>query len=246
MSNLLEIISDPDNLLAMAPEELSRILLNLTNQHLQNGIVQFSSLKAIIDVSIYQKKNHTQNILIEIELALAEAWNWLMVQGILIPAAGVNGNNGWVRLGRKARNLLELDSFYKYANSVAFPKSLLHPLIADHVWLDLARGEYDTAVFKAFKQVEIAVRQASNFSQNEYGTDLMRKAFGKNGALTIDDQSEGERDALAHLFAGAIGSYKNPHSHRTVAINDFLEAQEMVVLASHLFRIVESRSKSKC
>jgi hypothetical protein len=72
----------------------------------------------------------------------------------------------------------------------------------------------------------------------------MGKAFDKDtGPLTDKTQPEAERDALAHLFAGAIGSYKNPHSHGTVTISDSKEAQEMTMLASHLLRIVESRSK---
>ncbi len=47
----------------------------------------------------------------------------------------------------------------------------------------------------------------------------MRKAFNPdNGPLTRASDPVAEREALMHLFAGAIGSYKNPHSHRNVVI----------------------------
>lgn len=242
MATLLPaLIPDADVLLGLAPEELGEVLLRLAKEHIQNGNIHFQSIASQVRGTPGGPPGYL-NRHAEIEMALAEAWNWLIVQGLLIPTPGMSGNNGWMRLTRRAEAALQNDTFKTYARGAAFPRSLLHPSIADEVWIDLARGDLQTAVFKSFRAVEIAVRTVGRFADTDIGVPLMRKAFDKaSGPLSDQSQPEAEREALAHLFAGAIGSYKNPHSHRTVTISDVSEAQEMVVLASHLLRIIDSR-----
>lgn len=41
---------------------------------------------------------------------------------------------------------------------------------------------------------------------------------------------KGERQARSDLFAGAMGSYKNSHSHRDVDLDNPDEAYELVML----------------
>jgi uncharacterized protein (TIGR02391 family) len=122
------------------------------------------------------------------------------------------------------------------------PTATLHPSIASKVRAALKRGDLGDAVFNSFKVVEEAVREAGGYSPADIGKDLMRKAFDpEKGKLTDSTQPKAEREARAHLFAGAIGAYKNPHSHRTVNLTAPREAEEQVLLASHLLGIVDTR-----
>jgi uncharacterized protein (TIGR02391 family) len=172
-----------------------------------------------------------------------ETLDTLQRDGFIGSAPGQNGRNGYRVVTRAGEEAAASDeAFERIRAARSFPKSLLHQTTADAVWSALMRGDLDDAVLKSFRAVEEAVRDAGRFAATDYGTDLMRKAFDpKKGPLTKMSDPFSEREALAHLFAGAIGSYKNPHSHRTVGLTDPREAQEQVMLATHLLRIVDSR-----
>jgi hypothetical protein len=70
----------------------------------------------------------------------------------------------------------------------------------------------------------------------------MRRAFNiESGPLTDRTAVDAEKQALSDLFAGAIGYYKNPGSHRNVVITAD-EAVELICLASRLIKTVELRA----
>jgi uncharacterized protein (TIGR02391 family) len=90
-------------------------------------------------------------------------------------------------------------------------KNALNQTIREKVWQLFSNEQYDTAVFEAMKAVEVSVRDAAGLSAKEIGKDLMRKAFDVNAGPLTDMQAEpAERQARSDLFAGAMGSYKEP------------------------------------
>jgi uncharacterized protein (TIGR02391 family) len=231
------ILPDAEALLALEPEELAGVVL----EHLNSlGPSDISTLNRYnFGLNAPQGYEDKQVAVAE---ALMEAWMWLEREGIVAPKPGQM--NGWyfvTRRGQQVANREGLDAFRKAS---LLPKGQLHPEIAQKCWATFLRGEYDTAVFQAFKEVEVAIRSAIGAKPEEYGVDLARKAFHVDtGPLSDMSAPKAEREALAHLCAGAIGSYKNPHSHRKVALQAE-DAVEMIVLASHLLKIVTSRRKA--
>ncbi|MCX6569284.1 MAG: TIGR02391 family protein [Candidatus Aminicenantes bacterium] len=119
------------------------------------------------------------------------------------------------------------------------PSLLFHYIIVKKAYPAFQREEFDTAVFRAFKTIEVRIRQLGNLPDDLVGIPLIRKAFDPaEGPLTDFESPKAERDARAHLFAGALGCYKNPHSHRDIELS-FNQSFEMLLVASHLHRILD-------
>lgn len=242
-------VPDLDLLLAMAPAELARIVLKRL-AHFSGASQRFHTFAELNNLvgtgSIAQSPAYRGRQSDEVSAALQDALGWLMVNQIVAPVLDDPASSGWFRFTRLGRRLASNpDVSDSFRRAQQFPKELLHPLIAEKVWLSLARGDLADAVFTAFRTVEERVRRVGRYGLSDYGSDLMRRAFHpETGPLTRRSDPMAEREGLAALGAGAILSYKNPHSHRTITLTEPLEAQEMVMLASHLLRIVDNREQA--
>jgi len=251
MQALIQAIPDVEALLSLEPEELGGKLLFLLRKDLEREPGKLLHLQHVNSSQLFD--NHHNPALVyprasqpEVELALMEAWNWLEVQGLLIRASGTNGNSGFRVLSRRAKKFENAEHFVRYEVGRRLPRGMLHVRLSQTVWMAFLRGEFDSAVLQAMKAVEVAVREAAGLPASAIGVKLMHEAFAPaKGKLTDVDAEPSEQMARMALFAGAIGSYKNPQSHRDVNLDNPEEAVELIMLANHLLRIVDARSGSR-
>ena len=173
--------------------------------------------------------------------AVAEAMAWLEHAGLIMPDPTQGNGTLYRTRTRRGSQLRNRRLAAEYRAAAILPVGLVHPEILEKSHAAFMRGDHDIAVFAAFKVIEVAVREACGFSDGELGVPLMRKAFHpETGPLTDKSVIAAEREAVASLFAGAIGAAKNPPSHREFEMSK-AEAARLILFASHLLSIVEMR-----
>lgn len=238
--SFVSMLPDAASVLALEPEELGGVLLEHFNSMTAQEQFQLNRHNFLTSQEILGYGRDPQD---RLACAFAEAWAWLQRECLIALKPNAGGSYGYF-ITRRGQKLIDRNACEAYRRASMLPRSLLHPRIESRVYPSFLRGAYDTAVFEALREVEVAVREAAGFGPEKYGGNMMREAFNPtNGPLADRTSLKSEQEAMANLFAGAIGLYKNSSSHRTGTVQDPAIAVEVVVLANHLLRLVEERKQ---
>jgi uncharacterized protein (TIGR02391 family) len=234
VTGLESLLAAPQLLLALEPEEVGGYIIEYLNE--RPGLLDRATISIPMTLNI-NPLDLPADVREDILRTLTEAWHWLEREGLVLRRPFAKG----FFITRRGERLSERQEVRSYLASSSLNRELLHPRLVQVVWPAVLRGDYDNAVFQAFRQVEIAVRAVAKLPESEVGIGLMRKAFAEGGPLSLGSEPKAEQEALSHLFAGAVGRFKNPSSHRTVEYT-LTETAEALMLASLLMRIVAERA----
>lgn len=172
--------------------------------------------------------------------AFSEAWSWLEINGLL--ARNIDQSEGWFAPTKLGADVATRQEFAAFLAAQALPEDFLHPSLLPDVRPLFLQQRYDMAVFGAFHRLEVAMREAARLGDEWIGTKFAARAFNpEDGKLTDKDAEASERQALMNMMVGALGSYKNPQSHRKVGL-DASAARDLIIMASQLLKIVDERS----
>lgn len=164
MEELPKTIPDPATLIALAPEELGAVMLFLLRKRfVKHGDRSEQFRPNNLANEIYRRSREGEysyplEYQERVQQSVVESWAWLKTHGLVVPRAGLSGNDGWMVLSRRALKFASETEFKNFIAAGSLPKEMLHSSIRDRVWVSFLRGEYDTAVFQAVREVEIRVR----------------------------------------------------------------------------------------
>ena len=236
MGDFRTIFPSLETVLTLEPEELAVFVLKSLDG--QSSINRYNFTLSSDSNLVAYAPDITQRL--ELCARLMEAWMWLEKELLVAPQPGQQ--NDWAYITPRGKKLLIDQDFASYRKGALLPSDGLDPVLVRKVKPLFIRGDYDTAIFIAFKEVEERVRKLGKFGPDAFGVPLMRRAFGPSGPLCDSETVGGEQDAAMNLFCGAMGLFKNPTSHRSVEYTDPKEVADILGVANQLLRILDRKS----
>jgi uncharacterized protein (TIGR02391 family) len=238
MATIKQLIPDAITLVDMHPTELGAYMLEALMPDVGGGNWNRRNF-CIYVAELY--KNDSGVSKLDMGKAISTAWSWLEANGLICKNPEQDGE--WYVPTKRGKELTSRQGLRDIVSNQELPEEFLHPDLLINARPLFLQSRFETSVFEAFKALEIAIRTKAKLGHNLLGVALASRAFNPDdGPLTDMEVEKGERVALMNLMTGALGSYKNPSSHRRVEITKD-DARDMLMLASHLLKIVDSREQ---
>ncbi len=178
-----------------------------------------------------------------LERNFRRAFKALDEMGLIEPAPGPNGANGFVLLTHEGKAAAaETLDFQLVRARNRLHREMLHPKLRGKPYEDFANGHPNSAIQEAYKIVDIEVGTAAQ-APNAFGVNLLQAFDHDKGPLTDFTENEPTRKALARLFAGAMGRFRNSSTHTHRAFPDLNEAIEELMVASRLLRFLDEPNR---
>ena len=217
-----------EQLRELSTPELGLVLLaNLGSQpHMHNLMVN-------------HKSAHRKNEEPDVDRLLgrvSDTWAWLVAEGCVGPDP--KQSSGWYRVTERGQRLSEEGTLSNVFADQRIPEDI-HEQLRESRTL-FRGGKIELGVFAAMREVEVSLRDKSGSSNDLIGVALARQALHpEKGPLADNRLEKGECQAIADLYAGALGAFKNPTSHRVVDYEDPARAADVIVLADLLLRMLD-------
>lgn len=246
---LLAIVKSPENIPAMTKDELAYALLEDMQARFEspiNGTANRHHLGTnLFSIGAFWSSDgsavRVRDLAARIDKLGRDAFALLERWELAEPADDMNGRNGYMVLTEKGKATTERTDFERIRVRGLLREEMLHPRLQGQIYGYFAADDLGTAVFEAFKAVEIEVRAAGGYDEKQHGKELMGRAFAIGGALVKPSDDKSDREALSGLFVGALNRFRNPGAHTRRTFQDVLEAMEELMFASQLLRIVDER-----
>ena len=242
---LLQIVPKAEELLTLTPNELAWALLEDMRARLSDpvsGMAKRDLLSGgLFPLSVVNDAQKMRDLIPKIDKAGKNAYALLEKWELIEPADDINGRNGYIVLTDKGNATSTQTDFEGARVRSLLREEMLHPLLQGKIFQYFNSDDLNTAIFEAFKMVEIEVRSAGNYSAKEIGKTLVFKAFAPGAPLSKPTDDKQDCDALSGLFAGALHRFRNPGAHSNPTYQGVLEAMEELMFASRLLRIIDDR-----
>ena len=161
MPSLKDILPPPEQLVQLEPEEVGMFVLKYLCLAERNkgasGPMSRYNFTLPDSLAHYVSDHALQQ---EVAKVLTEGWVWLERELMIAPQPGESSGQ-WFFVTRRGKKANEQGNLAAYKSASRLPEGTLDPVLARKVKPMFIRGDYEPAIFQAFKEVEVRVRKAS-------------------------------------------------------------------------------------